>query len=141
MNEQTNDVLPSENTIICLKYRDGHGDGYHDYTVVNGLITQEQINTIHENLIEEQECIIANQVGLESPARHAFMSNGGITDKDHVYTILNDFANGFKPNPERMSTTECAHTTMTINELVNKIKETDFCEQKELDRINGIHWG
>lgn len=93
------------NTIIQTKYRDGHGDSWHDYDVLSGEITQAQIDIIREKLLESNQ-VIAHQLGLTSPSREAFELKGGCTDMDHVYTVLSDFEYHDNLTPNDILTTE-----------------------------------
>jgi hypothetical protein len=124
------------NTIINVKYRDGHGDTWYDYDILIGAITPDQIITIGQNLLESSQ-VIAHQIGLTSPSREAFEIKGGCTEMDHVYTVLNDFEVNDAVTPSDLITTESASTrSMTVNEFIKLIEEVDFCEDKEAIRID-----
>lgn len=122
------------NTCLRLKYRDANGDSWHDYVIINGAITQAQIDTIRENL-EESQCI-ANEIGLTSPANEAFEIKGGYTESDHVYTVLTDFEDNDELTPSDMHTTENAFHDFDITEIVSRFEQSSIDIEKELTRIS-----
>ena len=81
------------NTKITLKYVDASNYKKHIDYVMAGEITDEQLKEIATHL-EDGECIIAEQVGLPTPALQFAENFDFPTEDDHVFTTIQEFQSG-----------------------------------------------
>lgn len=97
------------NSKLELTYKDADGFNQCDSFVLQGLFTQEQINTIHQILTKNDAdgCfIIAHELELPTPSEK--MADEGFpfpTEKDHVFTMIDQFHDRI-PTPEDFATEE-----------------------------------
>ena len=82
-----------KNTLITLKYVDENNYKESINYVLKGEITDEQLNEIAEHL-EDGECIIAEEIGLPTPALQFAEKYDFPTEDDHVFTTIQEFQSG-----------------------------------------------
>ena len=112
------------NTKITLKYVDA--DNYKqqiDY-VLKGEITDKQLNEIVEYL-EDGECIIAEQIGLPTPALLFAENYDFPTEDDHVFTTIQEFQSGVPEASSLLTEEPPTDPNYTVDVFCNKIIEAD----------------
>lgn len=120
------------NTRFDLEYRDASNYKASASVVVDGEITQEMINQIGQNL-EDGTDIIADQVGLPTPAEQLHSEFGGPSEDDHVYTTLEQWEDE-EPVVADFLTDEPATFHMSIEELCQMISSAEWDVGKEMLR-------
>jgi hypothetical protein len=120
------------NTRIDLEYRDADNFRKGEVVVVSGAITGPMIEAIRSNL-EDDMFIIANQVGLPTPAEKLHSDHGGPKAADHVYTIMEGWDDD-ELRPEDLLTSEPPTHDLSIGELAQKIASARWDVPAEMDR-------
>lgn len=122
-----------KNTELELRYVDASGHKAYETVVLDGAITQAQIDAIRPRL-EMGESIIAHQVGLPTPAENFEDRFDFPTDDDHVWTDLEAFVDG-TPEAEDMHTDDPDDGLMSVEEFVNQILTVEWDVEAEMKRL------
>lgn len=120
------------NTQLNLTYRDASNYKASSTVVLKGEITQELIDAITQNL-EEGCMIIADQVGLPTPAEQLYAEFGGPGEDDHVFTAIEQWDEDQLTLADFLTQVP-ATLDMTIAEVAQSISKATWDVGKEMER-------
>lgn len=124
-----------KNTLITLKYVDASNYKKSIDYVLKGEITDEQLNEIAEHL-EDGECIIAEEIGLPTPALQFAENYDFPTEDDHVFTTIQEFQSGI-PSAESLHTDlPPTDPNYTVDDFYTRIIESNGWDiTREYERL------
>lgn len=122
-----------KNTELELRYVDASGHKAYETVVLDGAITQEQIDAIRPHL-EMGESIIAHQVGLPTPAENFEDRFDFPTEDDHVWTDLEAFVDG-EPQAEDLHTDDPNDGLMSVDAFVEMLSKVEWDVAAEMERL------
>lgn len=133
-------VKPGANTKLALQYTDAHNYKQSMIVVLGGSITQEQLEMLQSKL-NEGEYIIADQVGLPTPAEKNRGYDGWPNEElDHVFTRLANLAEAVQA--EELHTTEAPTIALHVDELAARfsvLTQWDIEAEQRRQRRLGAH--
>lgn len=120
------------NTKLQLCYSDGSNFKQFLNVILKGEITDDQLVAIQENL-DEDEYMIAFQVGLPTISE-LFADNYEFpTAEDHVWTQILDFEGEL--SSKDMLTSEAPTLNISVDEFVSRITSVVWDEIGEMERL------
>lgn len=123
-----------KNTILELRYTDASNYKANETVVLEGAITQAQLDSLIPHLIDG-EMLIAEEVGLPTPSEQFEGRFDFPTADDHVYTTLMAFAEG-EAHAEAMHTDNDHDGLMTVAEFVHRVKVAKHNVMAEMTRLD-----